>query len=185
MDFFIFLFFFVVSFFTLLAIFICVKIVIYTYAYFFWGAIYVKTTDEKTNKILELLEIKFGQKTADLGAGDGRLVIAMAKKGAIAYGYEINPFLVYIGKRRIRDSKLNKTAFMHCKNLWHEDVGDFDAIVVYGMKHMMGLLERKLDKELKPGAKVVLNYFIFPNWQPVKSEGDVHLYVKPSLDKPV
>jgi cyclopropane fatty-acyl-phospholipid synthase-like methyltransferase len=148
------------------------------FPFLFWGAIYVPTTDKNSDKMLELLSITPGQKVVDLGAGDGRLIIAMARKGAEAHGYEINPFLVTIAKKKITEAGLEGKAFMYCKNLWKQDISSFDSVAIYAMKHMVAGLEKKFEKELKPGAKVVSNYFTLPSWKPVKSEGSVYLYIK-------
>jgi len=152
------------------------------YPFLFWGAIYVPTTDENVEQMISFLEIKPGQKIADLGAGNGKLVIAASKMGAEAHGYEINPFLVYRGRKKIRELGLQGKAFMHYKNLWHQDCRSFDAVAIYAMKHMMKGLEKKFERELKPGARIASNYFVFPNWKPEKSEKRVHLYFK-KLDK--
>ena len=154
------------------------KIIFYIYSYFFWGAIYVSTSDEKVEKMIGFLDLKKIKKAADLGAGDGRFVIALAKEGIEAHGYEINPFLVLLARKNIKKAGLENKAFMHLKNLWQTDTRDFDVVFLYAMKHMMKKLEKKLNKELKPGASIVSNYFVFPNWKPEKSEESITLYVK-------
>lgn len=154
------------------------KAIGYLYPYFFWGAIYVPTSDERVGKMIKLLEIKPGQTAVDLGAGDGRMVIALASKGVKAYGCEINPFLVSRARKNIKKAGLEGKAFIYCKNMWQEDLKNFDAVVVYGMRHMMKKLQKKLEKELKPGARVVSNYFVFPDWKPDKSEDKIFLYKK-------
>ena len=70
---------------------------------FFWiipfslkGAIYDPSNNESVKKMVELAQIKPGEKSVDLGSGDGRVVIEFAKKGIQAHGYEINPLLVMI-----------------------------------------------------------------------------------------
>ena len=62
---------------------------------FFWGAFFAKTDDVSLQNMIKLAKIKPGDIAVDLGSGDGKIVIAMAKAGAIAYGFEINPFLVW------------------------------------------------------------------------------------------
>ena len=76
------------------------------YTYFFWGAIYVPTEKERVKKMVEFLKIKPGQAVVDLGAGDGRLLIALAKAGAKAYGYEVDPFLVTSARENIKQAGL-------------------------------------------------------------------------------
>jgi len=171
------LFLFVIIFGIIALVFI-VKVFGYIYTYLFWGAIYVPTKEEKIKIMVNFLEITPGQKIVDLGAGDGRLLIALAKAGATAYGYEVNPFLVSIARKNIKKAGLEDKAFIYLKNLWRQDLRNFDGVVIYPMAHMMARLEKKFEKELRPGAKVVSKHFVFPNWKPTKSEDDVHLYLK-------
>jgi ribosomal protein L11 methylase PrmA len=148
------------------------------YTYFFWGAIYVPTSEEKVEKMVKFLKIKPGQTVVDLGSGDGRLLIALAKAGANAYGYEINPLLVTSARKNIKKAGLGDKAFVYCKSLWRQDLKDFDAVVVYPMAHMMRKLEKKFERELKSGVKIVSNYFTLPTWKPDKVEDNVYLYIK-------
>ena len=125
-----------------------------------------------------LADIKPGEKTADIGSGSGELVIAMANAGAKAHGYEINPFLVWLSRRNIKKAGLQGKAFVHWKNFWQIDFFEFDVVTVYGISYIMKTLELKLKKELKKDAKVVSNYFTFPNWPPAKKEDNIYLYIK-------
>ena len=47
----------------------------------FWGAVYDPTKRRRVEEMIKIANIKPGEKAADLGAGDGRLVIALAKSG--------------------------------------------------------------------------------------------------------
>ena len=145
--------------------------------YFFWGAIYVPTRNDKVKTILRFADIKPGKQIVDLGSGDGRLVIASAKDGAIAYGYEINPLLVKESQNNILAAGLSDKAFIYCKSFWHQNLSDYDVVIIFGMTHLMKRLEKKLNKELKKGTKVISNAFVFPNWKPVKKESDIYLYI--------
>ncbi len=142
----------------------------------FWGAIYVPTKPEVVKKMINLADIKPGGKAIDLGSGDGRLVIALAKAGVEAHGYEINPFLVRLAQKNIRKAGISDRAFIHLKSFWKEDFSKFNIVTVYGMSYIMGKLELKLKKELKADAKVVSNSFAFPNWQHSKKEEGIYLY---------
>ena len=155
-----------------------IKIWGYVYPFLFWGAIYVPTSEEEVEKMVKLLGIKPGQKVIDLGAGDARLLIALAKAGAYSYGYEINPFLVMRAIKNIQKAGLGDRAFIYWKSMWSQDLKDFDAVVVYGMEHIMKKLEKKFEKELKPGAKIVSNYFALPTWKPERAEDNIYLYTK-------
>lgn len=144
----------------------------------FGGAFFARSRDKAIESMLLLSEVKPDEKVADVGSGDGSLVIAFAKKGAIAHGYEINPFLVFISRQRINGAGLSDRAFIHFKNFWQVNFSEFDVVTVFGIGYMMKRLQTKLEQELKPGSRVVSNYFSFPDWRPNKKEDSVYLYVK-------
>ncbi len=133
------------------------------------GAPFIPTKKEGVKKMLQCCDIKPGMKAADIGSGDGRILIAMAQAGAEAHGFEINPFLVWWSRRKIRQAGLEGKAFVHLQDLWRADFSAFDVVTLFGITHIMGRLEKKLRKELKPGARVVSMAFKFPNW-PVESQ---------------
>jgi hypothetical protein len=56
------------------------------------------------------------------------------------------------------------------------DLSEYDLLLVYCPTHVMDQLEPKLKAELKPGARVISNYFTFPTWQPVRVENEVRVY---------
>ncbi|MBI5152062.1 class I SAM-dependent methyltransferase, partial [Candidatus Peregrinibacteria bacterium] len=118
------------------------------------------------------------EKVVDLGSGDGRVVIAFARKGIEAHGYEINPILVWLSRKNIKKAGLKKKAFIHTKNFWTNNFSKFDIVVIYGISHIMRMLERKLQKELKPGSRVICCIFPFRKWQCAKKDEGVYLYVK-------
>ena len=144
----------------------------------FNGAIYLPTRKKAIEAMIKLLEIKPGEKIADLGAGDGRLIIAMARAGAEAHGYEINPILVSLAKRKIKKAGLEGRAFVHLKSFWAENFSQFDAIAIFGINDIMKKMEEKLIKELKSETRVVSNCFEFPNWKSSKKEDTIFLYKK-------
>ncbi len=143
-----------------------------------FGAPYVGSKRQKLKQMIKLARIKKGDKAADLGSGDGRVVLALAKTGATAHGYEINPVLVWQARRKIAKAGVSDRATIYFKNYWLIDLSSYDLITVYGTTYIMKKLETKLQKELKPGARVISNYFKFPHWQPQQSRGEVHLYIK-------
>lgn len=142
----------------------------------FRGAFFAPSERKEVERIILLSGAKSGDKAVDLGSGDGRLVIALAKAGAEAHGYEINPILVWWSRLKIKKAGLSKKAFVYQKNFWNLDLSDFNIVSVFGIKYMMARLELKLKKELKPDARVVSNYFIFPTWQYSKKESSAYLY---------
>ncbi len=141
----------------------------------FFGAPYEGTGKRKIEDIVELAKVKKGDKVVDLGSGDGRIVMAFAKKGIEAHGFEINPFLVLASKYKIKRLKLDN-AFIHWQSFWKEDLGKYEIIILFQYKTIMKKLKEKLEKELKGSAKIISYHWKFSNWKIVKNIGDVYLY---------
>lgn len=141
------------------------------------GAPYAPLSINRIKTMFKLLEIKKGGRLADLGSGDGRIVIFGASSGLKSFGFEFNPLLYKISVSKIKKNKI-KNATIILGDYWKKDLSKFDYITIYGTFHIMNGLEKKLIKELKPGAKVVSNHFQFPNWEAEKKQNDVYLYIK-------
>ncbi len=142
------------------------------------GAFYAPTPMNKVQAMLELVKDKAVQRMADVGSGDGRILIAFAQKGVCADGYEINPLLVLRSQWKIVNASVSQKAKVLLKDFWSADFSDYDLITVYGIQRIMPKLKEKLECELKPGALVISNHFQFPNWRIAQQIGDVILYEK-------
>lgn len=143
------------------------------------GAPYVPITREKLDVLINMAKIRPGERAVDLGSGDGRIVIALARAGAEAHGYEINPLLVWISRRNVRRAGLKGKAFIHWKSFRQADFKRFDVVTIYGFNNIMKELEARLQKDLPLGGRVVSHTFKFPNWQPKESGRGVYLYIRP------
>jgi 16S rRNA A1518/A1519 N6-dimethyltransferase RsmA/KsgA/DIM1 with predicted DNA glycosylase/AP lyase activity len=142
------------------------------------GAPYVPTHPKSIEHMLGFARPAPGEKAADIGSGDGRLLIALGRAGVEAHGYEINPLLVLLSRWRIRRAGLSDKAFVHWRNFWAVDFSEFQIVTVFGIGHIMRPLETKLQKELPVGARVISNIFPFPNWHPDDALDGILLYTK-------
>jgi ribosomal protein L11 methylase PrmA len=149
-----------------------------------FGAIYFPTTTYNIAVIKKFADIHPADKIADLGSGDGRIVIAFAEAGVETHGYEINPFLVIYSRRAIRKAGLNGNAVVHWQSFWKANLSPYNTVIVYGFPHIMKPLGEKLLKELAPGTKVISNVYQFPNLTEIKSENKVRLYMIPASTTP-
>ncbi len=145
------------------------------------GAWYEPSDDNEVRNMIYLSEAAPGKKAAELGSGDGRIVIALAKKGVEAHGYEVNPFLVYRARQNIKKAGLEGKAFIHWKSFWNVNFSDFDIVTIFQISYIMGKLEKKLFAELKPGALVISHHWTFPNIDPIAKRGDVYAYQQPEV----
>src|SRR3989344_9641807 len=60
----------------------------------FIGAPLVPSKKATVAKMIELLKPKKGERIYDIGSGDGRLLVEVAKLGAEGFGIEINPYAI-------------------------------------------------------------------------------------------
>lgn len=140
------------------------------------GAPFVPTGDKDVRAMLKAAKIQKTQKIVDLGAGDGKLVMAYAKLGYHIDGVEIKPWLVRRAQKQIEQNKLDSKASMIRANFWQFDTSGYDVVLLYAIPHIMGRLEKKLQAELKPGSIIISNYFTFPNLKPVRAVGNIRVY---------
>ncbi len=143
---------------------------------FLFGAPFEPTRDKKVKKMIKLAGIKKGDKAVDLGSGDGRIVIALAKAGAEAHGYEINPLLILLSRWKIKKAGLKGKAFIHWKNFWEVNFKKYDIIMLFQFHTIMNKLKKKLKKELKSKSRIVSYYWKFPDWKPSKKIENIYLY---------
>ncbi len=154
---------------------------------FLFGAPYDVTRKNAMKNILKLTAPKAGDRIAELGSGDGRVCIALAKSNPKAkiYGFEINPFLVYISRKRIRKLNLQNQIKIYWKNFWKVNLKSFNKIVFFQYSSITLSLEKKFEKELKHRTKIISHNWKLPDWRIKKQlgekgllEGVVYLYEK-------
>lgn len=155
-------------------------VLIFLFITWIFGAPFQPTSMKRVEEILELSNVKKGDKVADLGSGDGRIVIAFAENPKVkeAHGFEINPFLVLYSRYRIYRKGLQKKAFIHWRSFWNENLGKFDIIVLFQIGYVMKKLEGKIDKESRKQTRIVSHYWKFPGWKIIKKTDEVYLYKK-------
>ncbi len=149
----------------------------------FGGGPFVGSRPAVVNQMLYLAKIKPGDRAADFGSGDGRIVIALARAGAEAHGYEINPLLVWWSRWQIRRAGLSQRAFIHQQSYWQTSAKPYAVITLYTIFYVMTAMETKLRRETRPGTRIICSTFTFPNWPLTKKTGPVYLYVQARADK--
>lgn len=156
-------------------------ILFFWFSGFLFGAPFQSSSTNATKKMIKLSRVKKGEKVADLGSGTGKVVIEFAKKGAIVTGFEINPLLVWISKRRIKKLGLEKKAEIKSTNFWKEDLSNFDIISVFQIGYLMNGLDKKMIRDLekrreRKRIRVISNTWKFSGRKPTKKDGHVFLY---------
>jgi hypothetical protein len=158
----------------------CTAAALYLVLYVFFplarGAIYDPSTHQQSALMVDLAEVGPGEKAVDLGSGDGRIVIELARRGAEAHGFEVNPVLVALSRRNIARAGLQGKAFIHLGSFWRADLSGFSIVTTFQVDFVMARLEAKLTRELPGGARVVSHHWQFPTWPAERTSGDMRLY---------
>jgi len=127
--------------------------------------IWVPTPDELVNKMLEIAEVTAKDFLIDLGSGDGRTVIAVAKLGAHALGIEYNPDMVGLSKKNAEEAGVSGNTKFIQADLFECDLSEATVITMFLLPDInLKLRPRLLD--LKPGTRIVSNTFTMGDWEP-------------------
>ena len=151
---------------------------------------FVPTPPEVVEEMLRLVDIKSGDLLYDLGCGDGRIVIAAAKKyGIRAIGIDIDPVLITESiENAAKEGVTDKVRFIQ-QNLFEADFKDATIVTMYLLKSVNLRLRPKLLADLKPGTRLVSHNFDMGEWRPDKArvitttydgQRDVYFWVVPA-----
>uniref|UniRef100_A0A8C5M6U9 ATP synthase subunit C lysine N-methyltransferase n=1 Tax=Leptobrachium leishanense TaxID=445787 RepID=A0A8C5M6U9_9ANUR len=132
---------------------------------------YVPATTNQVENVLKMIQSRSGP-MVDIGSGDGRIVIAAAKQGFQAVGYELNPWLVWYSRYRAWREGVNHKATFYISDLWKVSFSHYTNVVIFGVPQMMPQLEKKLHMELDESARVIACRFPFPHWIPQHVSGE-------------
>ena len=138
----------------------------------------VATKEAQAGTMAALAALRPGETLVDLGSGDGRLLIAAARAGCEAVGYEINPFLVMWSRFSAWRSGVSRLVRVRWGNFWNADLSRADVVMVFGFAGIMERLGRKFSAELSPGARIVAHRYPLPGWRTAAESDRVYLYRK-------
>ena len=126
---------------------------------------YYPTPESIVQKMLEMVDLKKGEKMFDLGSGDGRIVIAAAKKfKARAVGVEFDRDLVKQSADRIEKLGLSKLAQIIHGDILEQDYASADVLTVYLLPMSNDKVRPILERQLKKGTRIVAHDFEFSGW---------------------
>ncbi len=125
----------------------------------------VPTSQILVDSMLDLAQVTSSDIVVDLGSGDGRMVIAAAKRGATARGIEYNPGMIAIAKANaVREGVSDKVVFQQA-DIFASDFSNADVVTLFLLPEMYDRL-RPILLNLKPGTRVVSNTFGMGAWRP-------------------
>jgi SAM-dependent methyltransferase len=144
----------------------------------FLGAPWAPSSMRTVHKMLTIAEVSHDDLVYDLGCGDGRTIITAARRyGARAVGIEVDPLRYLWCQVLVSIFRLRDRVQVIFGDFFSQDLSDADVVACYLLQDTNNKLEKKFDKELKPGTRVVSNTFIFWGMQKIREDGDVRLYL--------
>ena len=128
---------------------------------------YVPTHEVVVEQMLALAKVTKNDVLYDLGSGDGRTVIAAARKfGTRGVGVDINPQRIKEANENARKAKVTNLVQFRQGDLFEADISQATVVTLYLLPEINVKLRPKLFKELKPGTRIVSHDFDMGEWKP-------------------
>jgi len=136
--------------------------------------IFVPTPPQVVAKMLELAQVTKDDVVYDLGCGDGRIVVAAAKLGCKAYGFDVDPQRIKESKENVEKNGVGSLATIEQKDIFTLDLSKANVVTLYLLPSLNVKLIPQLEK-LKPGCRIVSHDFDMKGVTPdkvVEVDGD-------------
>jgi SAM-dependent methyltransferase len=145
---------------------------------------YVPTPENVVEKMLDVVNAGPGDYLIDLGSGDGRIVIAAAKRGAVGHGVDIDPVRIKEANENAKMQGVEGKVIFVQENIFETDFSKADVVTMYLFNSVNMILRPSLLEKLRPGTRVVSHSFDMNSWKPDKhiKEGnrDIYYWVIPA-----
>jgi tRNA G37 N-methylase Trm5 len=122
--------------------------------------IYVPTPQEVVDAMLKLAKVTKNDVVYDLGSGDGRIAITAAKAhGARAFGIDIDPQRISEANANLKKEGVGNLVQFLNQDLFTTDISKATVVTLYLLPSLNVKLIPKLNKELRPGTRIVSHSF--------------------------
>jgi protein-L-isoaspartate O-methyltransferase len=136
-----------------------------------WRVPFITTPDHVVERMLALAGTSADDLVMDLGSGDGRIVIAAARKfGARGLGVEIDARLVAQARENARRAGVAERVTFEEGDVLRTDLGRATVVTIYLLPFLIDKLQPKMLQELRPGARIVTHAFPMVGWRPDRME---------------
>ena len=136
-----------------------------------WRPPFITTPDDVVERMLRLAGTGPADLVVDLGSGDGRIVIAAARKfGARGLGIELDSRLVDVSRDNARRAQVSDRVSIIQGDVLVADFSKASVVTVYLLPSLIGQLQSRFIYELKPGTRIVSHAFGMAGWKPDRSE---------------
>ncbi len=126
--------------------------------------IWVPTPDEVVDRMLTMAQVGPNDFHMDLGSGDGKIVIAAAKRGAKALGIEYNPDMVKLAQENAQKAGVADRAQFRRADIFQTDFSQATVITLYLLPALNMRLRPQI-LSMKPGTRVVSHSFTMEDWE--------------------
>ena len=126
--------------------------------------IWVPTPHVLVEKMLDMAHVTREDYVIDLGSGDGRNVIAAAKRGARALGVEFNPDMVEMSRRIAAKEGVSEKAKFVQGDMFEADISRATVLALFLLPDNMRKLKAKF-LGLRPGSRIVTNGYEIDGWE--------------------
>lgn len=127
---------------------------------------FVPTPMPVVEKMLELVDLSRDDIVYDLGCGDGRIVVTAAKKyGARGVGIDLDPQRIAESKARAKQEGVTKLVRFEQQDVMKADFSPATVVTLYLLPESNEMLRPLLEKQLKPGTRVVSHNYEIPEWE--------------------
>lgn len=138
---------------------------------------YVSSPEHAVQKMLEMASLKPGETLYDLGCGDGRILIAAAKKYNVkAVGIEISEHLAKRAAENVKREGLENQVTVVHGNFMKTDLQPADVVTLYLATAANESLRPNLERYLRPKTRVVSYDYPIPGWKPVDTSATEGLH---------
>lgn len=127
--------------------------------------VWVPSPPDMVNKMMEMANVTPNDFVIDLGSGDGRNVIAAARRGANALGVEYNPDMVALSNRLAQEAGVADKAKFVQHDMYEYDISKATVMALFLLPTNMNKLAPKYFN-LAPGSRIVANTFGIDGWEP-------------------
>jgi SAM-dependent methyltransferase len=128
-------------------------------------AVWVPTSAAMVEKMLDVAKVTPQDFVVDLGSGDGRTVIAAAKRGVRALGVEYNQDLVELSRHRAREAGVADKAMFAQGDMFEADISKATVLALFLLPENLARLRDKF-LALPAGTRIVVNTLGIPEWEP-------------------
>ena len=125
--------------------------------------IWYPTPGQLVEKMLDMAKLTPEDLLIDLGSGDGRIVIAAAKRGVHAIGIEYNPDMIEFSKKKAAQKGVTELTDFVEADLYEYDLSRASVITMFLLPEINKKLRPKI-LELNPGTRIITNTFSMQDW---------------------